>query len=187
MLRSQMWRAGVCRFCEKFCTGWSFIRTVLLPARPRQFRVQKPGYCTQKTTQDSKPRVEVDNQVKPNTLCQAACKNDRPSLLLVSSTILGGIYLLTLLWDYRFSRRWSCRCWSSGLQPLAEEHTASTFSAEYGDGMFLRNVVVYLQVHTVLLSRRPTSIFTYLLPYLLIYSFISSFIYSLIRDFLHLS
>jgi hypothetical protein len=33
------------------------------------------------------------------------------------------------------------------------------FSPEDGGSMFLRNVDIYLQVHTELLSRRPTSIF----------------------------
>jgi hypothetical protein len=31
------------------------------------------------------------------------------------------------------------------------------WSSEYGDSMFLRKVVIYLQVHTALQPRRPTS------------------------------
>jgi hypothetical protein len=39
---------------------------------------------------------------------------------------------------------------------VSEEHIASIFRAEDGSSMFLWNLGIYLQVHTALLSRRPT-------------------------------
>jgi hypothetical protein len=40
----------------------------------------------------------------------------------------------------------------------SEKHTAAIFSPEDGGNIFLRNVRIYLQVHTVVVqARRPTS------------------------------
>jgi hypothetical protein len=40
---------------------------------------------------------------------------------------------------------------------VSEENSVSIFSPEDGDGMFLRNVCIYLQVHTALLPSRLSS------------------------------
>jgi hypothetical protein len=40
---------------------------------------------------------------------------------------------------------------------LSEEHTTSIFSSEDGNSIFLRNVGIYLQIHTASQPIRPTS------------------------------
>jgi hypothetical protein len=44
-----------------------------------------------------------------------------------------------------------------GLVDISEERTVSIFSLEHGGSMLLRNVGIYLRVHTALQPRRPTS------------------------------
>jgi hypothetical protein len=48
-------------------------------------------------------------------------------------------------------RRWRCRCCSSGLWRRTD------VSPEDGDSMFLRNIGIYLRVHTASESRRTAS------------------------------
>jgi hypothetical protein len=49
-----------------------------------------------------------------------------------------------------------CGCVGTIDNNVSEEHTAS-FRAEDGGSIFLQNVGIYLQVHTALQPRRPTS------------------------------
>jgi hypothetical protein len=67
----------------------------------------------------------------------------------------------TILWNLRFSRWWGWwyssafwQCVGSSVDAIiSEKHTVSIFSAEDGDGMFLRNVGIY-RVYT---ARKPRS------------------------------
>lgn len=61
--------------------------------------------------------------------------------------------------DLRSSSHSACQCQCKVVNSILKKYTAPSSSLEDGDSIFLGNICICLQVHIVLLSRRPTSIF----------------------------